>query len=336
MRRRLTELLACPKCRFSLTLEVHAEESDEILEGSLSCSNCTATYPVQKGIPRFLVSSWTEREARTMDRFGAQWTKYSWLSPEYEQQFLDWISPVPPVFFKGKTVLDAGCGKGRHLAFTSRYGARDIVGIDASRAVEAAYGNLRDQPHVHIVQGDLRYPPLKQVFDYVYSVGVLHHLPEPRCGFDALVPLIKPGGQITVWVYGLENNHFVNTIVKISRNTIGRLPAALAHVLIWPASLLIYLLAKGVYGPMSRKAPAATARLFYNKYFVYISRFNIREIHLIVVDHLLPSIAHYIPRLEFERWFQENHLADVQIGWHNENSWRGHGVKAAETTFRYF
>jgi hypothetical protein len=41
---------------------------------------------------------------------------------------------------------------------------------------------------------------------------------------------------------------------------------------------------------------------------------------------LVPPIASYIPRDEFESWFHAGHLADVTINWHNHNSWRGTAI----------
>lgn len=54
MRRSLLEILACPKCKGDLELEVLQEEGDEIVSGKLICKNCKATYPIEDGIPNLL------------------------------------------------------------------------------------------------------------------------------------------------------------------------------------------------------------------------------------------------------------------------------------------
>jgi len=41
-----------------------------------------------------------------------------------------------------------------------------------------------------------------ETFDFIYSIGVLHHTPDTRAAFLRLVPLLKPGGTIAIWVYG--------------------------------------------------------------------------------------------------------------------------------------
>ena len=60
----------------------------------------------------------------------------------------------------------------------------EVVGIDLSVAVINARKITKDMPKVHIVQTDLFYPPFrKEIFDVVFSWGVLHHTPDPRRAF---------------------------------------------------------------------------------------------------------------------------------------------------------
>jgi hypothetical protein len=66
--------------------------------------------------------------------------------------------------------------------------------------------------------------------------------------------------------------------------------------------------------------------LFYNDYFKAIAPFGWREQHTIVFDHLVAPTAFYIPREEFETWWTSIGAQDVQIIWHNKNSWCGVGT----------
>jgi 2-polyprenyl-3-methyl-5-hydroxy-6-metoxy-1,4-benzoquinol methylase len=49
---------------------------------------------------------------RTVKSFGYEWQKFSTLYPIYENEFLEWIKPIKQDFFRGKLILDAGCGGG--------------------------------------------------------------------------------------------------------------------------------------------------------------------------------------------------------------------------------
>ena len=58
--------------------------------------------------------------------------------------------------------------------------ARDIVAVDLSEAVDLAFAATRGIENAHVIQADIYHLPLRAVFDYAFSVGVLHHLPDLR------------------------------------------------------------------------------------------------------------------------------------------------------------
>jgi len=299
------------------------------MEGKLGCDACSRTFPISRGIPRFAALEEVEAEkASTAENFGWQWQHFTHEDERYAEQFLGWIAPVQPEFFRDKIVLEGGCGKGRHTQLAARWGAREVVGIDLSAAVETAFASTRDLENVHILQADIYKLPLAPVFDYAFSVGVLHHLPTPSAGFRALAGKVKPGGHVSAWVYGAENNEWITRWInplregftsRISRRTLLHLSKA-------PAALM-YLLTKLVYGPLNHWNGGSnlTNHLFYNDYLSAISRFGWREQHTIVFDHLVAPTSHYISREDFEEWWRELGASEVMIGWHNKNSWRGFG-----------
>lgn len=330
MKKRLLQYLACPSCASEIRLfSVAKTEGEEILEGDLDCTACGRHFPVARGVPRFAdLSQIEEEKAATASSFGWEWQHFTESDERYSEQFLGWIAPVEPEFFKDKIVLEGGCGKGRHAQLSAQWGARDHIGVDLSAAVETAYAATRHLENAHIVQADIYHLPLKRVFDYAFSVGVLHHLPDPHGGFRSLASKVKDGGHISAWVYGAENNgwitRFVNPLRERITSRINR--RALLHLSKLPTAAL-YAATKLIYGPLNRSHSGSTIarRLFYNDYLNAISNFGWREQHLIVFDHLVAPTAFYISREEFEEWWKELGARDVTIGWHNKNSWRGFG-----------
>lgn len=327
MKTKLLEWLRCPACGGTLTATAARSEQAEIMEGRLDCAGCKAQYPVRRGVPRMIAGPLPPEKQETAAGFGYSWTAYADLDDAYEQQFLDWLRPVDRSFFQGKLVLDAGCGKGRHAFWAQKFGAAEVVGVDLSDAVDVAFANTRGLPNVHIVQADIYQLPLAPVFDYAYSVGVLHHLPDPKAGFLAVTKLLKRGGAISAWVYGAENNEWITRFVDpVRKRVTSKLPRPLLHAASSAiATAVLNPAAKLVYAPANRRAPRLAARLFYNDYLAYISQFSRREIESIVFDHLVAPTAFYIPRADFARWFADARLGDVAIEWHNRNSWRGFG-----------
>ena len=329
MKRTLLNYLACPICAGDIKLSsVFAEEGIEVLTGELQCGSCAKTFPIVRGIPRFadLTNIEADKQA-TAESFGWSWQEFAHDDAKYEQQFLDWIAPVTSEFFAGKVVLEGGCGKGRHTRRIAGWGASEIVAVDLSDAVEVAFAVTRDLSNAHIIQADIFRLPLRRAFDYAFSVGVLHHLPEPREGFKSLVSKVKPGGYMSAWIYGAENNGWIVSFVNpVRRVTSSMNRRALFHLSKLPAAAM-YLSTKLIYAPMNRgeSGKKLARHLFYNDYLNYISRFNWREQHSIVFDHLVAPTAFYISREEFEDWWREVGAQDVVINWHNQNSWRGFG-----------
>lgn len=321
MRKILLQYLACPDCKG----DIEGDFEDELEQGELHCTECGRSFPVEQGVPTMLPSQANELALQVAAEFGEQWKRYAEEREEYEQQFLDWIQPVDREFFKGKLVLDGGCGKGRHLLANSNFSPKLVVGVDLGEAIYVAREATRHMEHVELVRGDLLCLPFKDgVFDYGYSVGVLHHLPDPQGGFDSVSSKIKPGGHISAWVYGYENNEWIVRYVNpIRKHITNRMPRALLKWLSWFLAGILVTAIHGVYKPWCKLFPQI--RLFYQDYLLYISRFPHREIESIVYDQLNPEIAHYIKREAFEEWFVG--LEEVSVQWHNRNSWRGFAKK---------
>ena len=324
MKESLLEFLICPTCHGELVLGGADRRGNEIVTGDLLCSGCHTSYRIRGGIPRFVTETSPELRA-TAENFGAQWLAFDHLGEHHHEQFRDWIAPVDPEFVDGKIVLEGGCGKGRHTQLIAGWGARAVVGIDLSEAVEVAYRNTGECENAHIIQADICRLPLRPVFDYAFSVGVLHHLPNPRAGFLSLAKRLKPGGAISAWVYGRENNGWIVSFVNpVREHLTSKLPFRVLFYLSYLPTVLLYLLLKAIYSPL--KGTSLGRRLFYADYLGYISRFPFHEIHNIVHDHLTAPVAHYISREEFHDWFREAQARRVEIAWHNRNSWRGFGL----------
>ena len=322
MRDRLLAYLACTECGGDLALHADRHEDDHIMDGSLTCGRCDRAFPIRGGVPR-MAGGVPALEERTAQAFGYEWTRYNELAARYRQQFLDWIRPVDEAFFEGRTVLEGGCGKGRHTALAAEFGARDVVAVDLGHAVDAAFANTRHLPNAHIVQADLKKPPLRRVFDFAFSIGVLHHLPDPEEGFRALVSRVRPGGSVSAWVYGRENNGWiVHVISPVREHVTSRLPHGILDVMSAGLTVPLFAATRLLYGPTGGRLLGM--RLPYGEYLSYIAPFPWREQRSIVFDHLVAPVAYYIARGEFEQWFERAGLDDAHIEHHNANSWRGH------------
>ncbi|MGI8408848.1 MAG: methyltransferase domain-containing protein [Pyrinomonadaceae bacterium] len=328
MKEKLLDLLACPTCGGDLLLAYASKyDGKEIIEGVLTCKKCGREYKVVRGVPRFVdLTKIEEDKAETAENFGWQWTHFTQEDAKYSEQLLGWLQPVKPEFFSGKIVLEGGCGKGRHTKLAAEWGAKEVVGFDFGDGVESAFALSRNMPNAHIVQADIFKLPFKKAFDYAFSVGVLHHTPDPKRAFISLASKVKKGGNISAWVYGAENNEWITRYVNpVREGFTSKISQPMLYQLSKLPALSIFLATKLLYRPVNSAAKPLAKHLFYNDYLNHLGSFGWREQHNIVFDHLVAPTAFYISKKEFENWWKEIAADDVEISWHNQNSWCGFG-----------
>ncbi len=141
------------------------------------------------------------RHQSYVSSFGRQWNRYDVARDDEDAAVFQVKTGLDPRDLAGKRILDAGCGGGRYTRLLGRYGAR-VVGVDLSAAVTKAAALCRELPEVTIVRADLLNLPLAEaVFDVVFSIGVLHHSPDPRRAFAQIARRVRPGGRLAVWLY---------------------------------------------------------------------------------------------------------------------------------------
>ncbi|WP_414752425.1 class I SAM-dependent methyltransferase [Anabaena sp. CCY 9910] len=104
-------------------------------------------------------------------------------------------------------ILDAGCGSGVGTEYLVHLNPQaQVVGIDLSAGTLAVAkercqrsGANRVEFH-HLSLYDVEQLPGE--FDLINCVGVLHHLPDPIRGIQALAKKLAPGGLMHIFVYG--------------------------------------------------------------------------------------------------------------------------------------
>lgn len=170
-------------------------------EGDRLVDEMGRAWPIVRGIPRFVADD--EYAAS----FSFEWTTHDRTQLDIHNdddasaRTLTEKTGLTAEDVRGKLVLDAGTGAGRFADVLSRWGA-DVACVDLSWSVEAARRNLMDRGNVLVAQADIRHLPFgPATFDFVISIGVLHHTPDTRAAMLRLVPLLKPGGTLCIWVY---------------------------------------------------------------------------------------------------------------------------------------
>jgi len=193
-------VLCCPECHADLEIGSGELQDNEIATGTLLCRG-GHQFPITGSVPRFAPSD------SYANSFGLQWNAFrktqldshSGLPISRERFFKE--SRWTPDELRGKRVLDIGCGAGRFSEVVLAAGA-ELVSLDYSSAVDACFANLGPHPRLTVVQGNVYHLPIKPgTFDYVYCFGVVQLTPDPHAAVLALVPPLKPGGQLAFDAY---------------------------------------------------------------------------------------------------------------------------------------
>jgi SAM-dependent methyltransferase len=103
-------------------------------------------------------------------------------------------------------ILIAGCGTGQHVfEIVRRYPQARVLAVDISLP-SLAYARRKTREAalrtIDYAQADiLKLGSIGRTFDYIESIGVLHHLAEPEAGWRVLVSLLRAGGEMHIGLY---------------------------------------------------------------------------------------------------------------------------------------
>jgi SAM-dependent methyltransferase len=151
-------------------------------------------WPIKDGIPRFV-------ESAHLESFGRQWNRYEVAHDDEDRATFQAKTGLRLDELAGLRVLDAGCGGGRYCKVAGEAGAA-VVGADHTNSVDKAAKLCSHLPSVGFVQADLKRLPFEpRSFDFVFSIGVMHHDADTRAVFDSVARMVRTGGRMAVWLY---------------------------------------------------------------------------------------------------------------------------------------
>jgi SAM-dependent methyltransferase len=262
---------------------------------------------------------------QTIRDFGDQWLRYRDNEGYYGSLdlFSDMLSPfIRPEEIEDCRVAEIGSGTGRIVNMLLEAGARHVVAVEPSDAFEVLCRNIRQPERVTCLKVLGEELPPEGNLDYVFSIGVLHHIPDPRPVVKAAFMALRPGGRFLVWLYGAEGNALYLTFVKPLRKVTQRLPhiilAGLVSILYWPLAF---------YARMCHRCP-----LPLRGYFVSVfGKMTPEKQRLIIYDQLKPAYAKYYTKSEAQKLLRDGKFEDVHAHHRHGYSWTVIGTKPRKT-----
>jgi SAM-dependent methyltransferase len=139
-------------------------------------------------------------------------------------------SRAPHLLEKQKLrIIDVGCGTGETTAGIARFFPQaEVVGLDVNPAsLELAAKLARDERlNIRFLQCNVLEDPAAVLrdaglladdrrFDLMFSIGVLHHLPDPPSGFRNVRPLIADDGRFLAFMYSMFGRWRDTAVIRL-------------------------------------------------------------------------------------------------------------------------
>ena len=260
---------------------------------------------------------------QTVEDFGNQWQIHGEVDTDHwssRDMFVDHFGDLfDPGEITGKTVAEVGSGSGRIINMICSFAPAKCYAIEPSSGFEVLKRNTRR--HAAIVDylnttGD-RFE-LSEL-DYVFSLGVIHHIEEPLDVVQNIHRSLKAGGAFLIWVYGHEGNRGYIFLYKLLCGMTKRMPdAALDRF----SALLNYLIQPYIW--LCRVLPLPLRGYLLNVF----GKCGWEKRKYIIFDQLNPAYAKYYKREELQALLEAAGFDDIEYYHRHGYSWTAIARKA--------
>ncbi len=187
-------------------------------------------------------------DKQVVEEFGEEWSKFNEQNDDLVEKWgRDYFDILNDEMVNSETyALDVGCGTGRWTKYLAgKVGFMEAV--DPSNAIFAADKLLGNIGNVRLSQASIETLPFENgTFDFVMSIGVLHHIPDTRKALNDCVKMVKIGGYFFVYLYyNLDRRGpFYNALFRLSnlvREFVSRLPGKVKHFVCDVLAIIFYM-----------------------------------------------------------------------------------------------
>lgn len=232
--------------------------SEQIVPTQYSVAPISTMKMGGNSIPSFIANdqnvAW-----ETVDSFGKEWSQFSsFEDDELKNIGDDYFHMLPSDLIDGsKIALDVGCGSGRWTKLIAPK-MKWVEAVDPSSSVFVAKENCAKNSNVRVSQASVDNLPFNSnTFDLVFSLGVLHHIPDTAAGITKCVEMVKPGGFFLVYLYyNLDNRGFVYRSLFFGVNCVRFLVSSLPE---WGKKIVSDFIAYSIYLPLAMFAKTVEA-----------------------------------------------------------------------------
>lgn len=185
---------------------------------------------------------------KTQDTYGFLWMKNKQAMPASKWHFDAMQEVIDGPIVRGARGIDVGSGCGYDTYIMAKSNSLvEIVSIDLSNGVYKTRDLTSGLKNVQIIKGSILDIPIKKnVFDFAYSFGVLHHTSDPKRGLLEIFRILKKNSPVFLYLYEDHSENplkyiAVKMIAQVRRVTV-KIPPRIIYILSWICSPLIFIL----------------------------------------------------------------------------------------------
>jgi SAM-dependent methyltransferase len=156
--------------------------------------------------------------------------------------------------------------------------------------------------------------PFEKVFDVAYSIGVLHHLPQPQEGFSRLPKVLKKDGHMLIWVYNRRGNARAIYFYEPLRAVLKQLPKPVLYKLCYIPGGAVHAINGVTHGLRA----VGAKKLAQKVPFAYYANFPFNMKLNDAFDVLATPKSNYYYREQVEGWFNASGLKHIRSYEHPE------------------
>mgnify|MGYP001610423119 CR=1 FL=1 len=196
----------------------------------------------------FVETASLNSDTQTVNSFGDEWEKFDTFEEQELKtagdQYFDIVTPN--MLGANCEALDIGCGSGRWSRYLAPH-VKHIEAIDPSEAVKTAAAFTKDCRNVRVTQAGYGCIPFeKNSFDFVFSLGVVHHVPDTEGAIGEAAGMVKPGGHLLLYIYySLDNRGVLYKLIfhasALLRRMVSAMPRGLKFFTCDVLAVLLYL-----------------------------------------------------------------------------------------------